>query len=82
MTNNPVYNAPEAKLRDQCRRYRGISETLEKTKAPVDWKAGMAILRDASQKGTTWSVVYSIPTRELYFSVYQNWNVRYHLNAF
>jgi len=40
LTNNPIYNVPDAKLRDQCRRYRGISETLEKTREPVDWKAG------------------------------------------
>ncbi len=79
LTNRPVYNVPDAKLRDQCWRYRSISETLEKTKGDVDWKAGMKILQDVTQKGTTWSVIYSPPTKELYFSVYQNWDNIYHL---
>jgi len=29
----------------------------------IDWRAGMQILKDVSQKGTTWSVVYSLPTK-------------------
>jgi hypothetical protein len=82
LTNKPVYNVPDAKLRDQCWRYRSISDTLEKTKGNVDWKTGMKILQDVTQKGTTWSVVYSLVSKELYFSVYQNWNIIYHLKTF
>jgi len=82
LTNKPVYNVPDSKLRDQCWRYRSISETLEKTKGDVDWKAGMKILQDVTQKGTTWSVIYSLASKELYFSVYQNWNIIYHLKTF
>ncbi|UCE21503.1 MAG: linear amide C-N hydrolase [Candidatus Aminicenantes bacterium] len=82
LTNKPVYNVPDAKLRDQCWRYRSISETLEKTNGNVGWKAGMEILQDVTQKGTTWSVIYSPTTKELYFSVYQNWNIIYHLKTF
>ncbi len=82
LTNKPIYNVPDSKLRDQCWRYRSISETLEKTKGNVDWKAGMKILQDVTQKGTTWSVVYSLVSKELYFSVYQNWNIIYHLETF
>ncbi len=82
LTNKPVYNVPDAKLRDQCWRYRSMSETLEKTKGGVDWKAGMKILQDVTQKGTTWSVIYSLASKELYFSVYQNWNIIYHLETF
>ena len=81
LTNRPVYNVPDAKLRDQCWRYRNISDTLEKTKGNVDWKAGLKILQDVRQKGTTWSVVYSLKSKELYFSVYQNWNIIYHLKT-
>ena len=82
LTNRPVYNVPDAKLRDQCWRYRSISDSLEKTKGNVDWKAGLKILQDVRQKGTTWSVVYSLASKELYFSVYQNWNIIYHLETF
>jgi hypothetical protein len=79
LSTKPIYNVPDAKLRKQCWRYRSMSETLEKTKGNVDWKAGMKILQDVTQKGTTWSVVYSLPTKELYFSVYQKWDIIYHL---
>jgi predicted choloylglycine hydrolase len=79
LTTKPVYNVPDANLRDLCWRYQGISETLDRTRGNVDWKAGMNILQDVQQKGTTWSVVYSLATTELYFSVYQQWNIIYHL---
>ena len=82
LSTKPVYNVPDAKLKDQCWRYRSMSETLEKTEGNVDWKAGMKILQDVTQKGTTWSVVYSLTSKELFFSVYQNWNIIYHLETF
>ena len=47
-----------------------------------EWKAGLKILQDVRQKGTTWSVVYSLKSKELYFSVYQNWDKVYHLREF
>jgi hypothetical protein len=40
------------------------------------------ILRGVQQNGTTWSAVYSPTTRDIYFSVYQNWDKIYHLKAF
>jgi hypothetical protein len=72
----------DADLRDQCWRYRSISETLEKTKGNVDWKGAMNILQDVTQKGTTWSVIYSPTTKDLYFSIYQDWDKVYHLKGF
>jgi predicted choloylglycine hydrolase len=82
LTNKPIYNVPDAKLREKCWRFRSISETLEKSKGAIDWKAGLKILRDVVQKGTTWSVVYSLTDRELYVSIYQDWNRIYHLKPF
>jgi hypothetical protein len=79
LTNKPVYNVSDEKLRDQCWRYKTISETLEKANGNIEWNAGMKILQDVSQKGTTWSVVYMPRTFELYFSIYQNWDVIYHI---
>jgi hypothetical protein len=82
LTTKPVYDVPDAELRDRCWRYRSISATLEKREGNVDWKAGMKILQDVTQKGTTWSVVYSLTSKELYFSVYQEWDKIYHLMTF
>lgn len=82
LTNKPVYKVPDAKLKEQCWRYRSISGTLEKTRGKVDWKGGLKILQDVSQKGTTWSVIYSLKSKELHFSVYQNWTNIYQLKIF
>jgi len=82
LTNKSIYNVLDENLRDQCWRYKSISETLEKKRGNVDWKAGMKILQNVTQKGTTWSVIYSPPTKELYFCVYQNWDIIYHLKGF
>jgi hypothetical protein len=80
--NQPLYNVPDASLREKCWRYKSMAETLEKANGKIDWQAGMRILQDVAQKGTTWSVVYSLPGKELYFSVYQKWVTVYHLKPF
>jgi len=82
LTNRPVYDVPDAKLREQCWRYKSLAEALDAAKGEADWKASLKMLRDVSQKGTTWTVVYSLPTKELYFSVYQKWDTVYHLKPF
>lgn len=79
LTNKRIYQVPDTRLRDTCWRYQSMSETLERAEGTVDWQAGMAILRDAAQKGTTWSAVYAPLTKELYVSVYQQWGTIYHL---
>jgi len=79
LTNKPVYKVPETELRDKCWRYKSISEILEKTKGQVDWKTGMKIMQNVTQKGTTWSIVYSPTSKEIYFSVYQKWDTIYHI---
>jgi hypothetical protein len=73
---------PEENLKKSCWRYRSISKTLEETNGNVDWKEGMKILQDVTQKGTTWSVVYSLSKKELHFSVYQDWNKVYRLISY
>ena len=82
LTNKLVYNTQDADLRNKCWRYRNISESLEDAGGRIDWKAGMNILRDVQQKGTTWSAVYSPTTKDIYFSVYQQWDTIYHIGGF
>ena len=79
MTTRPIFNVPDADLREECWRYRSISENLENAGGNVDWKIGMKVLQNATQKGTTWSIVYSLAAKELYFSVYQKWENIYYL---
>lgn len=82
MTNKPIYHVPEATLIKNCWRYKKIAESLENKNGKVDWLGGMQLLRAVSQKGTTWSIIYSPPSRDIYFSVYQTWGKIYHLNTF
>ena len=82
MTNKVIYDVPDAKLREKCWRYDSISATLDKTNGNVNWNEGMHILRDVSQGGTTWSVIYLPNSNELYFSVYQSWDKIYHIQCF
>jgi hypothetical protein len=79
LTNKVISDMPDEKLKMQCWRYKSASEALEKAEGNVDWQAGMRILKNAAQKGTTWSVIYSPTTKELYLSAYQSWNKIYHL---
>lgn len=80
MTNRVIYSVPETTLKDKCWRYKSITAALEKTKGQVSWSEGMNLLKDVSQDGTTWSVIYLPITKKVYFSVYQTWEKIYHLN--
>ncbi len=80
MTTRPIYSVADKDLRENCWRYQSIAETLDKTEGKVDWQGAMKILQDVSQIGTAWSVVYCSTSRELYFSVYKNWDTVYHLS--
>jgi predicted choloylglycine hydrolase len=80
MTNKIIFNNSNSALMAKCWRYESISSILDKTKGEINWQQGMKILKDVSQKGTTWSVVYSPTNKDLYFSVYQTWEKIFHLN--
>jgi len=82
LTNRPIYGVSDAKLKEKCWRYKSMSGALEVAKGKVDWRAGMKILQDVKQNGTTWSAVYGLRSREVYFSVYQKWDTIFHLKPF
>jgi hypothetical protein len=82
MTNKVVYGVPDAKLREACWRYKTMFETFEKTNARIDWQGGLQALKNVSQEGTTWSVIYSPTLKDVHFSVYQSWEKVFHLREF
>ncbi len=81
LTNKVIYEATDTDLRSRCWRYKGISESLYAANGNIGWQGGLTILRDAAQQGTTWSVVYSPSQMDLHFTVYQEWDVVYHLRV-
>ncbi len=82
MTNKVIFNASDKELREKCWRYNDISASLEDKNGNINRDQGMQILKDVSQQGTTWSVVYLPSDREIYLSVYQDWDQVYHLKPF
>jgi len=80
-TNRVVHDVADADLRQQCWRYKAISEDLEKKSGRLDgWASGMQILKDVAQTGTTWSVVYLPAKEEIDLAVYQDWHRVYRLH--
>ena len=74
VTNSPLYNVPEEKRILTCWRYKKASDLLKKTNGVVDWKAGMNILKSVSGKGTQWSTICDMISKEIYISLYRNYD--------
>jgi hypothetical protein len=79
LTNKVASDTLDSVLREKCWRYKTASEELEESGGRLDWAGGMRILKDVSQSGTTWSVVYLPRSAEILFSVYQDWDRIYRL---
>jgi hypothetical protein len=79
LTNKVVSGVPDSALREKCWRYETASAELAESGGGLDWAGGMRLLKDVSQSGTTWSVVYSPKSAEVFFSVYQDWDHVYRL---
>jgi penicillin V acylase-like amidase (Ntn superfamily) len=74
VTNSPLYNVPEEKRRLKCWRYKRASDLLKKTNGDIDWKAGMNILKSVSVKGTQWSTICDMKTKEIFISLYRDYD--------
>jgi hypothetical protein len=79
LTTTPILGQTEGALRQKCWRYKSLSEALAAHETPLDWTAGMRMLRGVEQKGTTWAEVYSLTSREVYLSVFKERDIVYHL---
>ena len=71
---NIGYNVPEENRRLKCWRYKKPSDLLKKTNGVVEWKAGLNILRKISVKGTQWSTICDMKTREIFISLYRDYD--------
>jgi len=74
VTNSPLYEVPEKERIKACRRYKKASNLLKKANGDVDWRAGMNILKEVSLKGTQWSTICDMKSKEIYISLYRNFN--------
>lgn len=73
ITNSPLFNVPEAKRKSKCWRYKRASELLEKAYGEVGWKDAMSILKSVSVKGTQWSTICDMQSKEIYISLYRDY---------
>jgi hypothetical protein len=74
VTNSSLYNVPEEKRKLTCWRYKKAYELLENTNGVVDLKAGMNILKSVSVKGTQWSTICDIKSKEIFIWLYRNYD--------
>ena len=74
VTNSPLYDEPEQKRIKTCKRYKKASDLLKKTNGDVDWRAGMNILKSVSMRGTQWSTICDMKSKEIYISLYRNYD--------
>jgi len=74
ITNSPLYQKSEKSRKNVCWRYKILSETFEKDKENITWEQGFDILKSVSGKGTQWSTICDMQKREIYISLYRDFN--------
>ncbi len=74
IANSPLYHIPEDARRQTCWRYKILSETLEKSKGIINWQQGMDMLKSVSLKGTQWSTICDLKSKQIYISTYRDYN--------
>ena len=57
-----------------CWRYDRLSERLAQAKGRLDGQAAMALLRDVSQAGTQWSIVYGLTSGQVAVALGREYN--------
>jgi hypothetical protein len=46
---------------------------LEEANGEVDWRVGMDVLKSVSMKGTQWSTICDMKRKEIYISLYRDY---------
>lgn len=74
ITNSPLYNVSEESRKSDCWRYKKLDEKLGKVNGNIMWEEGMELLESVSVKGTQWSTICDLKRREIYISLYRDFN--------
>jgi hypothetical protein len=74
IANSPLYNISEESRKSDCWRYKILYEKLEKVNGNITWEEGMELLESVSVKGTQWSTICDLKRREIYISLYRDFN--------
>lgn len=74
VTNVPLLNKSEEEIRNECWRYRTADDFLQGVYGGIDWRDGMNILQSISTADTQWSSLYDMNTKEIYISLYRNFD--------
>ena len=72
-TNSYLYNVPEEKRKSNCWRYKRAYELLDEVNGDADWKDGMNVLKNVSMKGTQWSTILDMKSKEIFISLYRDY---------
>ena len=74
VTNIPLFNKSEEEARNECWRYKTADDFLHGVQGRIGWQDGMNILQSISTADTQWSSLYDMNTKEIYISLYRNFD--------
>jgi hypothetical protein len=74
ITNNLLFNVPEEERRNDCWRYRTIDDFMQGLNGRINWVKGMNLLESISVEDTQWSSLYNMNNKEIYISLYRNFD--------
>ena len=74
ITNTPLYEKSEEWIRSQCSRYRIADDYLKNAGGTVTWQEGMELLSLMSVGGTQWSSLYDLANKDVYLSLYREYD--------
>jgi len=74
VTNSLLFGVSEESRRNECWRYRAVDDYMEEVNGWINWEDGMNILESISVGDTQWSSLYDMNTKEIYLSLYRDFD--------
>ncbi len=75
ITNTPLYGRSETSRKNDCWRYKILFEGLTEKEGKVSWEEGMGLLERVSGRGTQWSTICNLKSKDIYISLYRDFNL-------
>lgn len=74
VTNILLFNVPEVERRSECWRYRTVDDFMQGVDGWISWEEGMNVLESISVQDTQWSSLFHMKNKEIFISLYRNFN--------
>ena len=74
VTNTLLFNVSEESRRNECWRYRTVDNYMEQVDGWISWEEGMNVLESISVEDTQWSSLYDMENKDIYISLYRDFD--------